>query len=124
MLYGLIKLFQNYVMPTLAVIGAESFKLIMTVVITIAGLILIFASVGVHIHHGLGSTVVDGIFRGIGWVVRQIVRFFVWLFTSIYNLLKKECTSIYNGLKGKGWNSFLAGLLAGVVTLVTLIVII
>ena len=124
MLYGLIKLFQNYVIPTLAVIGAESFKLIMIIVITIAGLILIFASVGVHIHHGLGSTVVDGIFRGIGWVVRHIVRFFVWLFTSIYNLLKKECTSIYNGLKGKGWNSFLAGLLAGVVTLVTLIVII
>jgi hypothetical protein len=111
-------------MPTLAVLGAESFKLIMIVVITIAGLILIFASVCVHIHHGLGSTVVDGIFRGIGWVVRQIVRSFVWLFTSIYNLLKKECTSIYNGLKGKGWNSFLAGLLAGVVTLVTLIVII
>lgn len=124
MILALIHLFKTYVIPNLLVIGAEGFKLAMILIITIAGLVLIFAAVGVQIHHGLASTVIEDIFKGIGWIVKSIVRFFVWLFTSIYNVLRKECTSIFNGLKNKGLNSVLSGLIAGIVTLVTLVVII
>lgn len=124
MLYLIYQLIKNYVLPTLTVIGTEGFKLVMITVIILAGIILIFASVGVHIHHGLGTTVVDGIFRGIGWIFRQIIRFFTWLFRTISNLIRREYTAIYTALKTKGLNTFLSGLIAGLTSVITLIVII
>lgn len=75
----------NVVIPDIMAIAGAAFEPVMIVVIIGVGILMVFASVGVHISNNLGSTVAGGIFGAFGWLVQQIFRGIGWIFRSIWN---------------------------------------
>ena len=61
-------------------------------IIILSGIVMIFGSVGMKISNNLGSTIVSGIFRAIGYLGRQI---FKWI-DRIARYTFKTTPKVYN----------------------------
>ncbi len=81
------------VVPQVGAILMGAFEPVMIIFIIIAGLVLTFSAVGVRISNNLGSTVVGGLMRGLGYICRSIIQGIGWLFRQIALFLPR----IYRG---------------------------
>ena len=66
MLIALCFFIVNVLLPQIAAYAQAFVELIMVIVITMAGIVMLFGAVGMKISNNLGSTVVSGIFQAIG----------------------------------------------------------
>ena len=71
------------VVPQICYIAPAIFQNTMVVVIILAGIVILFGAVGMKISTNLGSTIVGGIFRGIGAIFRAIGHAIGWIIRSI-----------------------------------------
>lgn len=92
-------------------------KPIMVIVITIAGIVMLFGAVGMRISNNLGATVVGGIFKGIGYICRTLLQAFGWIVRNAFRMIPR----IYNESKRifsqMGLNTTVSALLAVLVVI-------
>lgn len=96
----------------------------MLIVITLAGLVIIFGAVGFPISRNLGSTVVNGLFQAIGYVVTLIVQAISWIITSTFRLIPRVFRGSRNMFYRAGINTIVSNLLSVIVTVFVLALII
>ena len=112
------------VLPQIGAYARELINPIMVIIITLSGIIMLFGAVGMKISNNLGSTIVGGIFRAIGYIAKTIVRAFGWLIRNIITLIPR----VFNGSKRifnqMGLNSVVSNILAIIVTAIILAIII
>ena len=87
------------VLPRLWAFAQAAIGPVMTIVITIAGLIMIFGAVGMHVSTGLGSTIFNWIGRAIAGVIRGLISTIRGAFRLVkrtYNWSRETC--IENGM--------------------------
>lgn len=65
----------------------------LTIVITLAGIVMLFGAVGMRISQNLGSTVIGGIFNGVGYICRTIIHAIGWVITNFFRIIPR----VYNG---------------------------
>ena len=105
---------RNILIPDIMAIAGASLEPVMIICIMAAGILLVFGSVGVHISNNLGSTVIGGILRGIGWLVQQIFRGIAWIFRQIATIIPR----FYRWLVSSGVSAPLAVILSIILLLI------
>lgn len=124
MLIALYIVIVNHLIPT----GLAYFNFLvkpsMLIVITLAGLVIIFGAVGFRVSQNLGSTIVGGIFHAIDFVVRQLFHAIGWIVTHTFSFLPRVYRGTYRSLVDAGVNKIVSLLLAGLATILVLVVII
>lgn len=114
----------NVVLPQMGAYAQVLIRPIMLILITLAGIVMMFGAVGMRISNNLGSTVVNGIFRAIGYIGTTIIRGIVWIVRSITRAIAR----VFNGSRRTfvqcGLNQVLSNFLAMLVTLVIVAIII
>lgn len=96
----------------------------MAIVITLAGIVIIFGAVGFRISQNLGATVVNGIFHAIGYVVNLLVRAIVWFVTTCVHLVVTSFRGSRNAFYRAGINTIVSNLLSLIITIIVLVLII
>ena len=124
MLLALYFFIVNVALPQIGAYAQALNQPTMIIIITLAGIVMMFGAVGMKISNNLGSTIVSGIFRGIGYVGRSIVRGIGWIVRSITRAIPR----VFNGSRRTfvqwGLNQVLSNLLAIFVTLLVVAIII
>lgn len=91
------------------------------IAIVAAGIMLICNAAGVRISQNLGATLVNGIFRAIGYIVRNIVDAVIWIGRRALRLIPKvfeESRRLFNQM---GLSKAVSTLLAILVTILVII---
>lgn len=115
----------NEILPVVGAYAIEAMGYIMIIVIMLAGIttVLNIAS-NSKSSNTIGSTVVSGLFRGIGFLGSRIIDGIGWLIRSIANLLPRVYRASRDAFIRAGISSGLATFLAVLVTIITLVIII
>lgn len=115
----------NEVLPVVGAYAIEAMGYIMIIVIMLAGIttVLNIAS-NSKSSNTIGSTVVSGLFRGIGFLGSRIIDGIGWLIRSIANLLPRVYRASRGAFIRASISSGLATFLAVLVTIITLVIII
>lgn len=114
----------NVVIPQIGAYASALLEPVMVITITLAGLVMIFGAVGIRISNNLGSTVVNGIFRAIGYVGRSLFQGIAWVIRSVFNLLPRVFVESRRVFSQMGLNTTLSNLFAVLVTVLVLAIII
>lgn len=96
----------------------------MAIVIALAGIVILFGAAGFRISQNLGSTVVNGIFHAIGYVVVLLVRLISWFATNCVHLVVTSFRGSRNAFYRAGINTIVSNLLALIITIIVLVLII
>lgn len=124
MLIALYFLIMNHLIPTgLAYFNFLS-KPTMLIVIALAGLVIIFGAVGFRVSQNLGSTIVGGIFRAIGFVGIQLFHAIGWIVANTFMILPRVYNWMHKTLVDAGANKIVSFLLAGFTALVAFVIVI
>ena len=97
---------------------------LMLIVITLAGITMLFGAVGMKISNNLGSTIVGGIFRAIGYICQTIIRSIGWIIRSIFRMIPHVFTESRRTFDQLGINGWLSNILAIVFVIIVLAIII
>ena len=124
MLIALYLVIMNVVIPQLVVYAQALFESVMVIVITLAGIVMLFGAVGMRISNNLGSTVVSGIFRAIGYICRTIIEATAWIVRNIFRMLPRIFNCSRRTFRQIGVNDLVSNLLAVLVVVVVLVIII
>ena len=116
MLYLTWKFITIMAIPTIAVYANALFEPTLTIVVMLAGLIMLFGAVGIRISNNLGTTVVNGIFRAIGFVIVGIFRALGWIIRQIAALMPRVFRGTNNALRNVGLNPVASGVCSFFVT--------
>lgn len=119
MLLTLYYLLVNVAVPQMGAYAQALFEPIMLIVISLAGLVMIFGSVGMKISNNLGSTVVGGIFKGISYFVRMIFKAFAWIFVNTFKMIPR----VFNGTR-KSFKNPVVGTIFAIITVILFVAII
>lgn len=123
----LIALYFFFVYVAVPQIGAYSHALlesIMVIVITLAGIVMLFGTVGMKISNNLGSTVVGGFFRGIGYLCRRVFQAIGWIISNTFRLMPRIFNGSRRTFNQMGLNAVVSNILAIIVVIVFVAVII
>ena len=124
MLILLFLFIKNWFVPQLGALALSALKPTMIILIICTGIVMLLGSVGMKISANLGSTIVGGLFRGIGWLFNHAFRGIRWLIRSIIRLIPR----VYNGCRRNfiewGLNPVLSTILAVFIAALVLILII
>lgn len=124
MLIALYLFIVNVVIPQIGAYAQALLEPVMTIVIILAGIIMLFGVVGMRISNNLGSTMVGGIFRAIGYLCRILIQAIGWIIRNTFRMIPhvfNESKRVFNQL---GMNELLSNILAIVVVVAFLIIII
>lgn len=124
MLIALYWFIKHVLFPDMEAFASEIFDPIMYIVITLAGIVMVFGAVGMRISSNLGSTIVGGIFRACGYVVRTIVRGTGWAVRHFFGMIPRLFTGSRKTFTDMGANPILANVLSIVIVILVVIVII
>lgn len=124
MLVTLYLLIVNMVLPQLGSLAYSLLEPVMTIVIIFAGIVMLFGVVGMKISNNLGSTVVNGIFRAIGYICRTIIQGIGWIIRSIARFIPRLFTGSRKMFTDMGLNAVISNILATIVTTIVLVIII
>ncbi len=97
---------------------------IMVIVITLAGIVMLFGAVGMKISNNLGSTVVDGMFRAIGYICRTIITAIGWIIRNTFRMIPRVFNGSRRTFNQIGINALVSNILALVVVVIVLAIII
>lgn len=124
MLIALYIVIVNHLIPT----GLAYFNFLvdptMSIVIALAGLVIIFGAVGFRISQNLGSTIVSGIFRAIGYIGTQLFHAIAWIVTRTFTLLPRVYNWTYKSLVDVGANKVVSFILAGLTAILVFVIVI
>lgn len=109
MLYLTWKFITVMAIPTIAVYANALLEPTLTIVVMLAGLIMLFGAVGIKISNNLGTTVVNGIFRAIGVIIVGIFRALGWVIRQIATLMPRVFRGTNNALRSAGLNPIASG---------------
>ena len=124
MLIALYLFIVNVALPQIGAYAQALLEPVMVIVITLAGIVMLFGAVGLKISNNLGSTVVSGIFRAIGYVCRTIIRAIGWIIRNIFRMIPRVFNGSRRTFNQLGMNALVSNLLSIIVTVVFLAIII
>ena len=87
MLIALYLFIVNVVIPQIGAYAQALLEPVMTIVIILAGIIMLFGVVGMRISNNLGSTMVGGIFRAIGYLCRILIQAIGWIIRNTFRMI-------------------------------------
>lgn len=114
----------NSVLPMMGAYAMAALEPVMIIVIMLAGIVMLFGVVGVRISNNLGSTVVSGIFRLLGYIGRTIINGIRWIVRSIVNLMPRVFRGSRNFFQSTGLSPAISNFLAFMTSAVVLVIII
>lgn len=97
---------------------------VMTIVIMLAGIVMLFSAVGFRISNNLGSTIIGGIFRAIGFIFQTIIRSAGWILRYAFGLVPQIYAGSRRTFTQMGMAPLVANILSVVLSLLVLIIII
>ena len=114
----------NVVLPQIGGYFQAILEPIMVIVITFAGIVMLFGAVGMKISSNSGSTVVSGAFRAIGYIGTNLIRLIGRIIRYILTLIPR----VFNGCKKTfnqaGLNDLLCNVFSVIITIVFIAIII
>lgn len=93
MLITLCIFIMNVALPQLGAYAQALIEPMMMIIIGLAGIVMLFGAVGMKISTNLGSTVVGGVFMGIGYVVRMLFQAISWIVQTSIRMTPR----VFNG---------------------------
>ena len=124
MLVALYFFITKVALPQIGAYAQELFAPIMVLAITLAGITIIFGAVGMNVSNNLLATIVNGIFRAIGFCLRTIVQAIGWIIRSIFRMIPTVFNGCRNFFRSCGMKSWLSVLLSVIVTILCVAVVI
>ena len=124
MLIALYLFIMNVALPQIGAYAQALLEPVMVIVITLAGIVMLFGAVGMKISNNLGSTVVGGIFRAIGYICQTIIRAIGWIIRNIFRMIPRVFNGSRRTFNQIGINALVSNLLAIVVVVIVLAIII
>ncbi len=124
MLIALYLFIMNVALPQIGAYAQALIEPVMVIVITLAGIVMLFGAVGIKISNNLGSTVVGGIFRAIGYICRTIITAIGWIIRNIFRMIPRVFNGSRRTFNQIGINALVSNLLAIVVVVIVLAIII
>jgi hypothetical protein len=124
MLIALYIVIVNHLIPTGLAYFNFLVKPTMLIVITMAGLVIIFGAVGFRVSQNLGSTIVEGIFRAIGFVVSHLFWAVGWIVTRTFMLLPRVYNWTHQSLIDAGANKIVSFILSGLAAILVFVIVI
>ena len=106
--------FIYFVLPQLGLYAEAAVEPVMTIIIALAGIVMLFGAVGFKISENLGSTVTNGLFRAIGALFRALG----WIIRFIFRLLPRVFTGSRRMFIRAGLNEIASTILAAIVVAV------
>ena len=124
MLIALYLFIMNVALPQIGAYAQALLEPVMVIIITFAGIVIIFGAVGMKISDNLGSTIVGGIFKAIGYICRTIIGAIGWIVRNIFRMIPH----VFNGSRRTfyhlGINALVSNFLSVVVVVIVLAIII
>ena len=114
----------NVAVPQISTYAQALLEPIMVIVITLAGIVMLFGAVGMKISNNLGSTVVGGIFRGIGYLCRALFQALGWIIRNTFRMIPRVFNGSRRTFNQMGLNAVLSNILAVVVVIAFVAIII
>lgn len=124
MLIALYFFIVNVAVPQISAYAQSLLEPIMVIVITLAGIVMLFGAVGMKISNNLGSTVVGGIFRGVGYLCRILLQALGWVIRNTFRMMPRVLNGSRRTFNQMGLNAVLSNILAVVVVIVFVAIII
>ena len=119
MLIALYSFIMNVALPQIGAYANALLEPMMAIFITLAGIVMLFGAVGIKISNNLGSTVMNGIFRGIGYLFQTLFKAISWIIRETLRLLPRVFRGSRQAFTQMGltplWSNLLAVLSTGVV---------
>lgn len=112
------------VVPQLGGVLSSALEGFGVIFIMIAGIVMVFGAVGIRISQNLGSTVVGGLMRGVGFICRSIIQGIGWLFRQIALFLPRVFRGVRDAGVRAGWSQTVSNVVGLIVAFITLVVII
>lgn len=124
MLIALYFFLLHVAMPQIGAYAQALLEPIMVIVITLAGIVMLFGAVGMKISNNLGSTVVGGIFRGIGYLCRILFQAIGWIIRNTFRMMPRVFNESRRAFNQMGLNAVLSNIFAVVVVIAFIAIII
>ncbi len=124
MLIALYFFIVNVAVPQISAYAQALLEPIMVIVITLAGIVMLFGVVGMKISNNFGSTVVGGIFRGVGYLCRILLQALGWVIRNTFRMMPRVFNGSRRTFNQMGLNAVLSNILAVVVVIVFVAIII
>lgn len=124
MLIAVYFFFTNVVMPQITAYAKAILEPIMLIVIILAGIVMLFGAVGMKISNNLGSTVVGGIFRGIGYLCRIVFQAIGWIIRNTFRMIPRVFNESRRMFNDMGMNTATSNILAIIVVFAFVAVIV
>ena len=124
MLLALFYSITDTLLPQLGAYANALLESMIAIIITLAGIVMIFGAIGIKISNNLGSTIVNGIFHAIGYLFQMIFRAISWIIRETLRLLPRVFKSSRQAFTQMGLAPLLSNLLAVLSTGVVLAIII
>ena len=124
MLIALYFFIVNVAVPQIRAYAQALLEPIMVIVITLAGIVMLFGVVGMKISNNFGSTVVGGIFRGVGYLCRILLQALGWVIRNTFRMMPRVFNGSRRTSNQMGLNAVLSNILAVVVVIVFVAIII
>ena len=114
----------NTFIPQLGAHANAMIQPVMTIVIMLAGIVMLFGAVGFRISNTLGSTIIGGIFRAVGFIFQTIIRSIGWILRHAFGLVPQIYAGSRRTFTQIGMAPLLANILSAVLSLLVFAIII
>ena len=114
----------EWVVPRVGAFASALVEPVVVVTIALAGLGMICGSVGLWIFDNLGTTVVSGLLRAVGYIGRSLIQGIAWVLRRIFHFLSRVFNESRRAFGEMGMKTAPRNLLAALVTLLVAAVII
>ena len=111
----------NVAMPQIVAYAQYILEPIMVIVITLSGILMLFGAVGIKISNNLGSIVVGGIFRGIGYLCRTLFQAIGWVIRNTFRIIPRVLNGSRRIFKLMGLNEVPSNICSVIVVIIMII---
>lgn len=123
MLFLLCHLITEFFLPRLGEMAWAMLTPIMVIVITLAGITMLFGAVGMKISTNLGSTIVSAIFGAVAFIGISFVKFLSWLVQRLTTVAVVTFEKSQHKFLSMGLNSIVSTILAFLTSTLVVVVI-
>lgn len=117
-------LFANVLIPNLVEVISALVPSVMACIIVLAGITMILGAVGLKVSTNVGTNIISTLFKGIGYLVKNIFKGVFWIIKSLFGLIPKIFGNIRKFLLSKGARLWLANLIATVAIILFIVILI
>ena len=114
----------NVAVPQIGAYAQALLEPVMVIVITVAGIVMLFGAAGMKISNNLGSTVVGGIFRAIVYLCRMIFQAIGWIVLNTFRMIPRVFNGSRRTFNQLGLKAWVSNILAVIVVVIVVAIII